>query len=442
MIRTESSVKPRIKPFIITLSKWISAGLLIGAVVGTLTTLLLKTNDFLGEIRTGNTWLIYFLPAAGIVIGYIYMKFGKKMGVDSAKGNNVVIEGVQGKSPVLKRTGPIIYFGTFLTVLFGGSTGREGAAIQMGASVAQAVNQVFKIGPLDTKILLMSGISAGFGAAFGTPVTGAIFGMEMAALGMLKFEALIPCVVSSFTGHYIAEAVWGLGHEEFIIQNVPEPSVSTFAWTIIAAIAFGLAALLYCQLRHGIQKISEKYLNKDHMKRTFLGGLIIVVLMLLLGTREYNGRSLELLEQCFEVRVVYYAFLAKLVFTAVTMGSGFVGGEAIPLFIIGAALGNTMSAFIDLPMSFLAALGLIAVFCGGANTPLAAFALAIEMFKGEAAVFFFLACVISYIVSGHHGLWPSQTVFPPKSRLYIQLSGSTIEDIEKSNKGLYPFNIR
>lgn len=425
-------INVKAKVFITNIARWIGAGLVIGAIVGTLTTLLLKTNDFLGDVRSDNPWLIFLLPIAGIVIGYMYMKFGNKKGIDSAKGNNVVIEGVQGKSGVLKRTGPIVYLGTFLTVLCGGSTGREGAAIQMGGSVAQTVNQFFKVGPLDSNILLMSGISAGFGAAFGTPITGAIFGMEMAVLGKLKFEALIPCVISSFSGHYIAESVWGAKHEEFIIQSVPQPTVTAFAWVTVAAIAFGLAALLYCGLRHGIQKYSEKFLNKNHMKRAFVGGLAIIALMLIMGTKEYNGRSLELLEQCFSVRVVFYAFLAKLVFTAITMGTGFVGGEAIPLFIIGAALGNTLSAFIDLPMSFLAALGLIAVFCGGANTPIAAFALAVEMFKGEAVEYFFLACIISYIVSGHHGLWPSQIIFPPKSRLYNLVAGDTIEQTEKS----------
>jgi H+/Cl- antiporter ClcA len=420
----------KLKTFITVLFIWIGTGLIIGASVGTLTSILLKSNDFLGDIRSDNSWLIFLLPLGGIVIGFIYMKYGKTMSIDSAKGNNTIIEGIQGKVGVLKRTGPLVYLGTFLTILLGGSTGREGAAIQMGGSVAQAVNKIFKVRPLDTKIYLMSGVSAGFGAAFGTPISGAIFGMEMAVLGKLKLEALIPCVVSSFAGHYVAEGLWSVKHEKFIVKSVPEPTVSAFALVILAAIAFGLTALLYCQLRHGIQKFSEKHLKNNHMKRAFLGGLVIIVLMLLIGTKDYNGRSLELLEKCFLVSVAFYAFLAKLIFTAVTMGSGFVGGEAIPLFVIGAALGNTLSTFIDLPMSFLAALGLIAVFCGGANTPLAAFALAVEMFNGQALQYFFLVCIISYVVSGHHGLWPSQIIFQPKSRLYKLVTGDTIEDTE------------
>ncbi len=420
----------KLKTFITVLFKWIGAGLVIGAFVGTLIAILLKTNDFLGDIRSDNSWLIFLLPIGGMIIGFIYMNYGKKMEIDSAKGNNVIIEGVQGKAEVLKRTGPIVYIGTFLTVLLGGSTGREGAAIQMGGSVAQTFNQIFKVDPQDTKIYLMSGISAGFGAAFGTPITGAIFGMEMAASGKLKLEALIPCVISSFVGHYIAEGVWGVKHEEFIIQSVPEVTITAFTMTFLAAIAFGLAALLYCQLRHGIQKFSERYLKNDHVKRAFLGGLVIVVLTLLIGTKDYNGRSIELLEQSFLVRVAFYTFLVKLIFTAITMGSGFVGGEVIPLFIIGATLGNTLSTFMGLPMSFLAALGLVAVFCGGANTPVAAFALAVEIFKGQAVEYFFLVCIISYIVSGHHGLWPSQTIFQPKSILYKLVAGTTIENTE------------
>lgn len=198
------NTKLKYKIFISTLLKWIFWGGLIGLVVGSTTAFLLTTNDFLGnDIRKKNSWLIYFLPLGGLMIGYIYMNFGKSSGNDIAKGNNLVIEGVHGLSKVLRRMGPFVYLGTFITILFGGSTGREGAAIQMGGSVAETVNQYFKVNILDTKILLMSGISAGFGAAFGTPITGAIFGMEMVALGKMKYEALVSCLVASFVGHYV-----------------------------------------------------------------------------------------------------------------------------------------------------------------------------------------------------------------------------------------------
>jgi H+/Cl- antiporter ClcA len=423
------------KNFFSVLGQWIFFGTIIGIIVGSTTAFLLETNDYLGEVREKSGWLIFLLPLGGIVIGYIYMNYGRVLLNntlhDISELNNLVIEGVHGKKKVLRRMGPIVYLATFITVIFGGSTGREGAAVQMGGSVAEIVNKFFKVNIFDIKILIMCGISAGFGAAFGTPITGAVFGMEMAALGKLKFEGLVPCLVASFVGHFMTTAAWGHKHEEFIIQTVPELSFITFIKVILLSVIFSLLSILYCQLRHGIQNATEKIFKKNHMKRAFVGGIIIVVLTLIVGSQDYNGRGLDMLEQSFKEEVPPFAFLAKLVFTAVTLGTGFVGGEAIPIFFMGATLGNTLHSFIDLPLSFLAALGLIATFSGAANTPIAAFLLAMEMFNGKGVEYFFVACLVSYIFSGHHGLWPSQKIYEPKSRLYNIANGETIENIEK-----------
>ncbi|MCA1032256.1 chloride channel protein [Bacillus timonensis] len=425
----------KFKYTLLLLSKWVFFGSLIGLIVGTTTAFLLETNDYLGEFRERNEWLIALLPLGGIIIGYMYMKYGKVFynGTlnDAAQLNNLVIDSVNGKKNVLIRMGPIVYLGTFITVLFGGSTGREGAAVQMGSSVAEMVNRLFKLAIVDTKIFLMSGISAAFGAAFGAPITGAVFGMEMSSLGKVRFEALVPCVTASFVGHYTTTIAWEATHEEFIIHALPEHSFIVFAKIFLVSIIFSLLSLSYCQLRHGIQKFSEKFFKQNHMKRAFFGGMVIIVLTLFIGSQDYNGRGLHMLEQSFSEEVPPFAFLAKLVFTAVTIGSGFVGGEAIPLFFMGATLGNALHSIINLPMSFLAALGLIAVFSGGANTPFSAFLLALEMFDGKGIEFFFLACIISYVFSGHHGLWPSQAIYTPKSRLFQLLNGQTIEHAEK-----------
>ncbi len=304
----------------------------------------------------------------------------------------------------------------------------------MGGSVAQLVNKLFKVGLLDTKIVIMSGISAGFGAAFGAPITGAVFGMEMTALGKLKFEALIPCFVASFTGHYITTAAWGVKHEEFMIHSLPELSFITFVKILLVSVIFGLLSVTYSQLRHWIETFTESIFNHNHMKRAFVGGIIVVCLFLIAGSQDYNGRGLHMLEQAFKEEVPPFAFLAKLIFTAVTLGMGFVGGEAIPLFFMGATLGNTLHSIVHLPLSFLAAVGLIAAFCGGANTPIAAFLLALEMFDGKGVEYFFVACLVSYICSGHHGLWPSQKIYEPKSRLYGVMKGETIKSVEKKKK--------
>lgn len=423
------------KNFFAILGQWILLGSIVGLIIGSTTTFLLETNDYLGDVRLKRDWLIFLLPFGGIVIGYLYMNYGKvflnNTLNDTSDLNNLVIDAVHGDKKVPVRMGPIVYFGTFITVFLGGSTGREGAAIQMGGSVAAAVNKFFKVNRLDTKILIIGGISAGFGSAFGAPITGVVFGMEMAALGKLKFEALVPCLTASFVGHYVTTAAFGHKHEEFIIQSVPEVSIITFIKVILLSVIFSLISVLYCQLRHGIQNFSEKLFKKNHMKRAFYGGILVVALTLIIGSQDYNGRGLEMIEQSFKEGVPPFAFLAKLFFTAITLGSGFVGGEAIPLFFIGATLGNALHTFIELPISFLAALGLIATFCAGANTPLAAFLLAMEMFNGKGLEYFFIACLVSYLFSGHHGLWPSQKIYEPKSRLYKLSQAETIENVEK-----------
>ena len=411
------------------LLRWIIFGVLIGIVVGAASSILLNVNDKLTEVREDNSYLLWFLPLGGVIIGYIYQYHGKS----SRKGNDVVIEYIhygQGRVPL--RMGPIVYISSFITHLFGGSTGREGAAIQMGASIAEVVNKVFKIDDEDRKILIMSGVSGGFGSAFGAPLTGTLFGMEVYSIGKLKYEAFIPCFVSSLTGHIITEKL-GVKHEQHFIQSIPGITGMTVTKIVIVSILFSFASVLYSQLRHGVKRLSEKYL-KNLMIRAFVGGAIIIALTYLLGTRDYLGRGLPVVNKAFEDSVAPLAFLYKIIFTAITMGTGFRGGEVIPLFFVGATLGNTLSGMIDLPMSFLAALGIIAVFTGATNAPITGFIFAIELFDGKGLIFFFMACVISYIFSGHHGIYGAQKLYEPKSRLFHIKAGETISNFEKNKK--------
>jgi H+/Cl- antiporter ClcA len=411
------------------LGKWIFWGSIIGVVVGSTSALLLNVNDFLTDVRRNSYILPFFLPFGGIVIGYLYQYHGK----NSRKGNDLVIEHVhhgQGQIPI--RMGPIVFISTFITHLFGGSTGREGAAIQMGTSIAEAVNRVFKVEKIDRKILIMSGISGGFGSAFAAPVTGTIFGMEMISLGKMKYEAIVPCFVSSFVGHLVTEA-WGVEHEHHVIKSIPSLTTPTVMKIILVSIIFAFTSVLYSQLRHGVKSLSEKYL-KNLMLRGAVGGIIIISLSLLLGTRDYLGRGVPLVEAAFKEPANPLTFLYKIIFTAITMGTGFRGGEVIPLFVVGATLGNTLSTIVNLPLSFMAALGFIAVYCGAANLPISSFIFSVELFEGKGTIYFFMACLISYIFSGHHGIYASQKIYEPKSRLLSIPAGETITIVEEQKK--------
>ncbi|MPW25538.1 voltage-gated chloride channel protein [Alkalibaculum sp. M08DMB] len=415
--------------FTSTLIKWVFWGSIVGVAVGSTSALLLNANDFLTDTRNENNFLLFLLPLGGILIGYIY----RYHGANSRRGNDLILEYIHnGNEEVPLRMGPIVYVSTFITHLLGGSTGREGAAIQMGTSIAQGVNRLFKVDKLDRKILIMCGISGGFGSAFGTPITGTIFGMEVIALGKMKYESLVPCFVSSFVGHFVAKS-WGVEHSHHIIKIIPDINTMTIIKIILVSIIFSFVSVLYSQLRHGVKNFSEKYL-KNLMIRGMIGGIIIILLTYLVGSREYLGRGLPMIDKAFDGQVPPLAFLIKIVFTAITMGMGFRGGEVIPLFFVGATLGNTLSNIVNLPTSFLAAIGLIAVFCGASNVPIACFVFSIELFEGKGIIFFFISCIVSYLFSGHHGIYASQKIYEPKSRLLNLIPGEIITAVEGNKK--------
>ncbi len=424
-------IRPRIRKytiFIYTLALWILWSSIIGAATGTTTALFKNLVKLITDHREANPYFLLFLPLGGIIIGYLYKHYGK----ESTKGNNLIIETIHGTNDTVPvRMGPLVHITSYITHFVGGSTGREAAAVQMGASIAEIVNRIFKKGTINRRILLMCGISAGFGSAFSAPLTGTVFGMEIESAGKMKYEALVPCAVASFVGHFVTQA-WGVPHEEHIIQAVPRVDAAAIFKVILASILFAFISAAYCQLRHQIERLSKKYI-KDPVLIGAVGGITLLVLILLVGTRDYTGRGLKIVTKAFEEKVSPFAFFWKLVFTSVTMGTGFRGGEAIPLFFMGATLGNTLAPALNLPISFLAGIGLIAAFCGASNAPISCFLLSLEFFKGKGTVFFFIACLVSYIFSGHHSIYPSQKLYEPKSRLFGVASGQTIEALEQKN---------
>lgn len=425
----KAPVRQRHWTFLKTLGRWLLYGSLIGLATGTASALLLNTNDLLTNLRQANPGLILLLPAGGVVIGYMYQYYGK----GSSKGNDLVFEHIHhGQGEVPKRMGPMVFLSTFITHLVGGSTGREGAAIQMGGSIATGIQQLLRVEEIDRRILFLASISGGFGSAFGAPLTGTIFGLEITAPGKIQFKAFVPCFVASYVGHIVTSA-WGVTHEHHVIETVPAYGTATVLKVIALAIIFGFLSVLYSQLRHGVERYGKGYLTTPIL-RGLVGGIAILALTYLVGSRDYLGRGLPMVEQAFTGQVPPLAFLLKLVFTAVTMGSGFRGGEVIPLFFMGSTLGNTLAPLFDLPVSFMAALGMIAVFCGAANAPLACFFLALEFFGGDAMIYFFIACLVSYIFSGHHGIYSSQKIYEPKSRMLNLKDGESLAMVEEEGR--------
>ncbi|MGO4697020.1 voltage-gated chloride channel family protein [Paenibacillus sp. 2TAB26] len=383
--------------------KWLFIAGVIGILSGSASALFLASLEFVTETRIQHLWLLWLLPFGGAFVSYLYLKFGKEAG----RGNNLIIEQIHtGNGFIPLRMAPLVLIGTLITHLFGGSAGREGTAVQMGGSLAEWFGKLIKSGPLDRKIILMCGISSGFGAVFGTPLAGTIFGLEVLAIGVISYEALLPCFIASYVGHLVATA-WGVQHISYSMGDVPPLDWLLIVKVFIASVLFGLAALLFTQLVRGFKRLFSKWFKSPVLK-SFLGGLFIIALVYTIGTRDYLGLGIPLLEQSFQEAVSPFVFLLKTLFTAITLGTGFQGGEVTPLFVIGATLGSALAGLLHVSVPLLAAIGFISVFSGAAKTPIACFIMGIELFGAEGAIYMFIGCVIAFICSGRIGIYEAQ----------------------------------
>ena len=383
--------------------KWFLLAVLSGCIIGIVISLFLKSLELATSIRKENPLIISLLPLGGAFVSYLYLKYGKY----SSKGNNLIIERINhGEADVPFRMAPLVFFGTFITHLFGGSAGREGTGVQIGASICSKISKLLKLSKEDTTIIIISGVSSGFGVVFGTPISGTIFGLEVSTVGKMRYEAIIPCLISSYIGNFMARLLH-VQHPHYVMDVVSSQDSLIFYKVILCSMLFGLVSKLFSVLTHYLKKYFSKLIPKPYVK-SFVGGCIIIIIALLLQTQMYLGLSLDLLKDSFEYPVAWYAFLIKLILTSITLATGFQGGEVTPLFVIGATFGNVLSLIINLPISFLAGLGMIAVFCGGTKTPLASFIMGLELFGGGNIKYIFITCVISYVFSGKSGIYSSQ----------------------------------
>ena len=379
----------------------LALSLLVGLLAGLSSAAFLLTLEWATATRLSHPALLFGLPVAGLAIGLVYHYGGGR----AAEGNNLIIDEIhdpQAWAP--RRMAPMIFVGTVMTQLFGGSAGREGAAIQMSGSLTDWASRTLRISPAHRRILLVAAISAGFGAVFGVPLAGAVFGLEVQRKTGKHLKAVVPCLVASVTGSAIV--TWlGISHTLTPDLGHIELSFIVLLKVTIAAVAFGLIGTVFSVTVHLIKLIFARLLSW-FPARPFVGGLVVIALSLLWQTRIYNGLSLGLIERSFfGGPVPTWAFAAKLLLTAVTLGSGFVGGEVTPLFVMGATLGASLAVVLGLPVPFLAALGFVAVFGGAANAPIACTIMGLEMFGLGAAPYFLLACLVSFAWSSHRGLY-------------------------------------
>ncbi|PWS32477.1 voltage-gated chloride channel family protein [Pedobacter paludis] len=391
--------------------KWLLYAALLGAIVGSASALFLETLNMATNWRETHVWIIAFLPLAGLIIGFAYYYWGREV----VKGNNLLIEELQSPKKVIPLImAPLIFAGTIITHLFGGSAGREGTAVQMGGAFADQFTKLFKLKPRDRKIILICGISAGFASVFGTPLAGAIFGLEVFVVGSILYGAILPAFVTAIIADYVCK-MWGVGHTHYSISSVPEMGTINLLLSMGAGIIFGLVARSFSALNHLVSNLFGRI--KYAPIRPFVGGFILILMIYLLGTTRYIGLGIPVISESFTQQEPYYTFLIKLFLTALTLGAGFKGGEVTPLFFIGATLGSFLSFFIPLPFGLLAGMGFVAVFAGAANTPLACIFMGVELFGVSPGIYIAIACVTAYLFSGHTGIYRSQAIGSPKHLL-------------------------
>ena len=427
------------------LGVWLLLVTPVAILAGSASALFLWALDRVTTIRWAHPWLLFGLPAAGALIAWLYQRWG----ATAERGTNLVLDEIhQPGGGVPGRLAPMILVTTLLTHLFGGSAGREGTAVQMGGGLADSFARLFRVPERHRRTVLLAGLAAGFGSVFGTPLAGAVFALEVLVIGRPRFEALVPCLLAGLIGDLTCSA-WGIHHTAYVIAAVSPSERFGFghvdglllAKSLVAGIGFGLVALLFGEVTHTLQNQFRQRIARAWL-RPVVGGLAVIGLTYLLGTRAFLGLGVTspnpadvTIVSCFQNGgATDWSWLWKLLFTAITLGSGFKGGEVTPLFFIGAAFGNVAGRLLDAPVDLFAGLGFVAVFAGASNTPLACTLMGIELFGAGHAPYLATACFLAYGFSGHAGIYGAQRVSIPKPGEDCPAGELTLAELRKRRR--------
>ncbi len=406
-----------------TFLRWLLFAAVIGLAAGGVSAAFYHAFAWATGLRTAHPWLLWLLPAGGVVIVLLY----RVCGMERDRGTNFVLTAVRENAALPLRTAPLVFLSTIITHLLGGSSGREGAILQIGGSLSSWIGRLMRLDDKDSRIITMCGMAAAFSALFGTPLTAALFAMEVVSVGVLYYAAIVPCVLSSLIGLWVAQ-LCGVPGTSFSLEGIPALTPLTLLQSVGMGVLFALLSVLFCRVMQAVSGLYDRFLP-NRLARVAVGGLIVIALTYLVwiwnpGTYDYNGAGEAVIRAAIGGQVRPEAFLLKILFTAVTLGAGFKGGEIVPVFFTGAAFGCTVAPLLGLHPSFGAGLGMVCLFCGVTNCPLSSLLLALELFAGDSSGLFtgqslglFAVCIaVSYMLSGYYGLYSEQKILYSKFR--------------------------
>lgn len=400
--------KQRFELAAFTFLKWLAISVLTGVAVGLVGTAFGHLLSLVSSLREQFPWLLFFLPVSGLIIVFMYNITGN----GNNKGTNLVITAIQSNEEVPGKVAPLIMISTLLTHLCGGSAGREGAALQIGGCIGNELAKFFAFDEKDTRILIMCGMSGCFAALFGTPIAATIFSMEVISVGIMYYAALVPCTLSAVIASGISSFL-GLKPTSFDIGMLPSFGITNITKIMLLAIAFALASILLCIVLHKSSALYNKYIPNQYARIIF-AGIFVIMLHFITGSSDYLGAGGDVIARSFVTRSVWCAFILKIIFTALTLGGGFKGGEIVPTLFVGATLGSFLAPVFGLPIGLCAACGMVSVFCGVTNCPLTSLILSVEMFGSESLGFCMISIAVSYLLSGYYSLYNSQKIMYSK----------------------------